>query len=81
MQYMLGLYHTLFLFYLVIFKHTHENLVMIERRLQEEYNDGDKVERFGCDHRYHMDCVNQWLSLKNWCPICKVSTTPPPPPS
>ncbi|KAK9683917.1 hypothetical protein RND81_10G174900 [Saponaria officinalis] len=48
---------------------------------QEEYNDGDEVGRLGCDHRYHMDCINQWLSLKNWCPICKVSATSSPPPS
>ncbi|KAL9226911.1 hypothetical protein vseg_002669 [Gypsophila vaccaria] len=43
---------------------------------QEEYNDGDEIGALSCDHRYHIDCVNQWLSLKNWCPICKVSATP-----
>ncbi|XP_074317282.1 uncharacterized protein LOC141653419 [Silene latifolia] len=43
---------------------------------QEEYAEGDEVGRLECDHRYHIECVNQWLRLKNWCPICKASATP-----
>ncbi|KAH9616341.1 hypothetical protein KSS87_001258 [Heliosperma pusillum] len=46
---------------------------------QEEYAEGEEVGRLECDHRYHMNCVNQWLRLKNWCPICKSSATPSPP--
>ncbi|GAB2222972.1 hypothetical protein Drorol1_Dr00017105 [Drosera rotundifolia] len=38
---------------------------------QEEYIAGEEVGRLGCDHRYHVVCVQKWLRLKNWCPICK----------
>lgn len=43
---------------------------------QEEYTDGEEIGRLSCDHRYHIDCIHQWLSLKNWCPICKASAGP-----
>ncbi|KAJ6745255.1 E3 UBIQUITIN-PROTEIN LIGASE RNF165 [Salix koriyanagi] len=43
---------------------------------QEEYVDGDEVGRLQCEHRYHVACIHQWLSLKNWCPICKTSAAP-----
>lgn len=45
---------------------------------QEEYEDGDEIGRLSCDHRYHVECIHQWLRLKNWCPICKVSAAPSP---
>ncbi|KAK8523109.1 hypothetical protein V6N13_113067 [Hibiscus sabdariffa] len=40
---------------------------------QEEYVVGDEVGRLKCEHRYHAGCIQQWLQLKNWCPICKAS--------
>lgn len=45
---------------------------------QEEYADGEDVGRLSCDHRYHVECIQQWLRLKNWCPICKASALPSP---
>ncbi|CAH1433969.1 unnamed protein product [Lactuca virosa] len=38
---------------------------------QEEFIAGDEIGRMGCNHGYHVVCVNQWLQLKNWCPVCK----------
>ncbi|PKA56589.1 E3 ubiquitin ligase BIG BROTHER-related [Apostasia shenzhenica] len=40
---------------------------------QECCADGDEVCRLGCDHWFHADCIQQWLRVKNWCPICKAS--------
>ncbi|KAE8671410.1 putative Thioredoxin domain-containing protein [Hibiscus syriacus] len=40
---------------------------------QEEYFVGDEVGRLQCEHRYHVGCIQQWLRVKNWCPICKAS--------
>ncbi|PSS01024.1 E3 ubiquitin-protein like [Actinidia chinensis var. chinensis] len=40
---------------------------------QEEYVLGDEVGRLECGHGYHVICVQQWLQLKNLCPICKAS--------
>ncbi|XP_076910668.1 uncharacterized protein LOC143568379 [Bidens hawaiensis] len=42
---------------------------------QEEFVRGDEVGRLECGHGYHTPCINQWLGLKNWCPICKASPT------
>ncbi|KAL2517441.1 RING/U-box superfamily protein [Abeliophyllum distichum] len=39
---------------------------------QEEYVFGDEIGKFvKCQHGYHATCINQWLRLQNWCPICK----------
>nr|XP_043627909.1 E3 ubiquitin-protein ligase Praja-2-like [Erigeron canadensis] len=43
---------------------------------QEEFVRGDQIGKIGCGHGYHAPCINQWLSLKNWCPICKASPEP-----
>ena len=46
--------------------------------VQEEYVVGDEVGRLQCEHKFHVDCIEQWLGLKNWCPICKASAAPSP---
>ncbi|KAL8504330.1 hypothetical protein ACS0TY_022892 [Phlomoides rotata] len=44
---------------------------------QEEYEMGDEVGKLvECQHVYHTVCINQWLQLKNWCPICKTTAAP-----
>ncbi|XP_022730917.1 probable E3 ubiquitin-protein ligase HIP1 isoform X3 [Durio zibethinus] len=43
---------------------------------QEEYVTGDELGRLQCEHRYHVACAQQWLRVKNWCPICKASAEP-----
>ncbi|KAL1557424.1 E3 ubiquitin-protein ligase MBR2-like [Salvia divinorum] len=49
---------------------------------QEEYVKGDVVgELVKCEHAYHVACINQWLRLKNWCPICKSAAAPSQPSS
>ncbi|KAL5071352.1 hypothetical protein RYX36_022239 [Vicia faba] len=40
---------------------------------QEEYVVGDEIGRLQCTHKYHVDCIQEWLRLKNWCPMCKES--------
>ncbi|CAN8236774.1 unnamed protein product [Cochlearia groenlandica] len=40
---------------------------------QEEYGYGDEVGTMPCQHMYHVRCVQQWLRMKNWCPVCKTS--------
>ncbi|KAJ1425746.1 Zinc finger, RING-type [Sesbania bispinosa] len=40
---------------------------------QEEYIVGDEVGRLQCEHKFHVVCIQEWLGLKNWCPICKES--------
>ncbi|XP_019445705.1 PREDICTED: probable E3 ubiquitin-protein ligase RHG1A [Lupinus angustifolius] len=40
---------------------------------QEEYKDGDNMGSLDCGHGFHYDCVKQWLTHKNLCPICKTA--------
>ncbi|KAF1858962.1 hypothetical protein Lal_00000784 [Lupinus albus] len=40
---------------------------------QEEYKDGDNMGSLDCGHDFHSDCVKQWLTHKNLCPICKTA--------
>ncbi|CAA7023271.1 unnamed protein product [Microthlaspi erraticum] len=47
---------------------------------QEEYVDGDEVGTLPCQHMYHVSCAQQWLRMKNWCPICKTSAESQPQP-
>ncbi|XXG51582.1 hypothetical protein AAC387_Pa03g0114 [Persea americana] len=43
---------------------------------QEEYMVGDEMGKLRCEHRFHIECIDQWLRQKNWCPICKASALP-----
>ncbi|KAL8130464.1 hypothetical protein V2J09_019619 [Rumex salicifolius] len=43
---------------------------------QEEYEEGNKIGKLRCEHMYHVECIENWLKLKNWCPVCKVSAAP-----
>ncbi|KAL7159626.1 hypothetical protein ABFS83_01G040700 [Erythranthe nasuta] len=44
---------------------------------QEEYVVGDEIGNLvECQHGFHEKCVNHWLQMKNWCPICKSSVAP-----
>uniref|UniRef100_A0A2P2LIC7 RING-type E3 ubiquitin transferase n=1 Tax=Rhizophora mucronata TaxID=61149 RepID=A0A2P2LIC7_RHIMU len=40
---------------------------------REEYNDGEDLGKLDCGHNFHTDCIKKWLTLKNWCPICKTT--------
>ncbi|OIV96530.1 hypothetical protein TanjilG_07922 [Lupinus angustifolius] len=43
---------------------------------QEDYLVADEVGSLKCEHKYHVVCIQQWLRLKNWCPICKAPIGP-----
>ncbi|OIW10660.1 hypothetical protein TanjilG_16032 [Lupinus angustifolius] len=38
---------------------------------QATYIDGEEVGKLDCVHRFHVDCIRQWLVIKNICPVCK----------
>ncbi|KAI3815208.1 hypothetical protein L1987_14868 [Smallanthus sonchifolius] len=40
---------------------------------QEEYDNGDDIGSLDCGHDFHTCCIKQWLTLKNICPICKMT--------
>ncbi|KAL3538863.1 hypothetical protein ACH5RR_002229 [Cinchona calisaya] len=40
---------------------------------QEDYIVGDDIGTLDCGHEFHTNCIKQWLTLKNLCPICKTT--------
>ena len=40
---------------------------------QEKYVKGDKLRILPCNHYFHIDCVDQWLAAKDFCPYCRQS--------
>ncbi|KAJ0971639.1 hypothetical protein J5N97_019598 [Dioscorea zingiberensis] len=40
---------------------------------QVEYEENERLGILNCGHKYHADCIKQWLLVKNICPICKTS--------
>lgn len=40
---------------------------------QEEYEADDEMGKLNCGHSFHIQCIKQWLSQKNSCPVCKAA--------
>lgn len=40
---------------------------------QEEYEADDEMGKLDCGHGFHIQCIKQWLSQKNACPVCKAA--------
>mmetsp|Transcript_22868 Transcript_22868/g.58293 ORF Transcript_22868/g.58293 Transcript_22868/m.58293 type:complete len:660 (-) Transcript_22868:571-2550(-) len=45
----------------------------------EAYEQGDKIRVLPCYHRFHMQCVDQWLASRRLCPCCKHDASKPHP--
>ncbi|KAJ4979552.1 hypothetical protein NE237_010332 [Protea cynaroides] len=35
------------------------------------FDDGNQVGELLCSHRFHIDCIYQWLERKKTCPVCR----------
>lgn len=44
-----------------------------------EYQEGDKIRVFPCDHEFHKDCIDSWLENSSSCPTCRHSLHENPP--
>ncbi|KAA8545857.1 hypothetical protein F0562_020692 [Nyssa sinensis] len=40
---------------------------------REDYYNGDDIGSLDCGHDFHTNCIKQWLTQKNLCPICKMT--------
>ena len=45
----------------------------------EDYKEGDTIRFLPCTdlHHFHSDCVDEWLTHKKCCPLCKVNIDKP----
>jgi len=39
----------------------------------ENFKEGEKVRVLPCFHRYHKDCIDEWLGRSDRCPLCKTA--------
>ena len=37
---------------------------------KNNFENGEKIRRLGCNHIFHMECIDHWLLEKKNCPIC-----------
>ncbi|CAH8357216.1 unnamed protein product [Eruca vesicaria subsp. sativa] len=52
------------------------NTLLADRKCsicQDEYERECQVGKLECGHSFHVQCVKQWLSRKNACPVCKMT--------
>lgn len=48
-------------------------ICMEEFNVEEMKTDKEKVAILPCQHRYHHQCVTQWLRMHDSCPVCRKS--------
>ncbi len=37
-----------------------------------EIEDGDRIGVLPCEHKFHVECLKEWIKRKNVCPLCQV---------
>lgn len=35
------------------------------------FNEGDRVGKIKCKHKFHVECLKTWIQRKNHCPLCQ----------
>jgi len=43
---------------------------------QEDFKPGSKAKTMPCGHRFHDDCLMQWVKKNNSCPVCRYDEMP-----
>ncbi|XP_060178302.1 E3 ubiquitin-protein ligase MBR1-like [Lycium barbarum] len=43
---------------------------------QSEFEHEESIGTLQCEHKYHTDCIKQWLLRKKNCPMCRASVIP-----
>ena len=35
----------------------------------------DEISQLDCSHKYHKECLDNWLKISDKCPFCRTTTT------
>ena len=56
------------------------NVILLDKEQEEMcsiclifFKNEDQVSRLNCGHLFHTDCVNEWISNKKNCPLCRIN--------
>uniref|UniRef100_A0A0N4Z2B8 RING-type domain-containing protein n=1 Tax=Parastrongyloides trichosuri TaxID=131310 RepID=A0A0N4Z2B8_PARTI len=36
-----------------------------------DFDSGDEVRALNCSHKFHVECIDQWLNINKKCPLCR----------
>lgn len=36
-----------------------------------DFEDGDSLKEMPCHHHFHVECIEKWLGMSNFCPLCR----------
>lgn len=39
----------------------------------QDFQQGDRIGDLPCKHPFHVECLKEWIQLKNHCPLCKIT--------
>lgn len=39
--------------------------------IQQDSNEGVVIRQLKCNHKYHIECIEKWLSNNKTCPMCR----------
>ena len=37
----------------------------------EDFQDDEEIQLARCNHGYHVECLTNWMTVKNTCPVCQ----------
>ena len=49
---------------------------LLECSICLETNQNIQIRKLKCNHKFHMNCIEEWLKMEKRCPLCNNYTVP-----